>query len=108
MFPKGLGNLSAMVKQAMDMKGKMEELKERLAHESIEVTVGGGVVYVKMSGRFEVLSVKIDREIIDAEKSEELETMVMAAMNEGVRRIQEMIKGHMQQLAGGIEIPGLL
>ena len=110
MLPKGLGNLGQMgglMKQAMEMKGKIEELKESLGDEQVEATVGGGMVTVVMNGRFEVLSVKIDPDIIDKEDPEMLETMVQAAMNEGVHKTQQMLKDKMGDLTGGIDIPGL-
>ena len=110
MLPKGLGSLGQMgglMKQAMAMKGKIEELKESLGDEQVEAAVGGGMVAVVMNGRFEVLSVKIDPDIIDKEDPEMLETMVQAAMNEGVHKAQQMLKEKMGDLTGGIDIPGL-
>lgn len=107
MLPKGLGNLSNMVKQAMDVKNKMEELKDSLANEQVEATAGGGMVTIVMNGKFEVLSVKIDPEVIDKEDPEMLETLVRAAMNEGNRKVQELVKSKMSDIAGDVDIPGL-
>ncbi len=110
MLPKGLGGLgdmAGMMKQAMQMKSKMEELKEQLADATVEATAGGGMVTIVMNGKFEVLSVSIDPEVIDKEDSETLEALVQAAFNDGVQRAQEMIKSRMTELTGGIDIPGL-
>ena len=110
MFPKGLknlGNLGSMMKSAMELKGKMEELKEALAEERIEAASGGGMVEVVVNGKMELLSLKIDPEIIDKEDPETLETLVRAAINEGVRKAHERVKEKMTELAGGVDIPGL-
>ena len=110
MLPKGLGGLgdmAGMMKQAMQMKSQMEELKEQLGNETVEASAGGGMVTIVMTGKFEVVSVSIDPEVIDKEDSETLEALVQAAFNDGVERAQEMIKNKMTELTGGIDIPGL-
>jgi nucleoid-associated protein EbfC len=107
---KGLGDLSKMgnvVKQAMEMKEKMEQVKASLGNERIEASAGGGMVCVEMNGNMEVLSVKIDPEIADPEEIEMLETLVQAGMNEAVRKTREMVEEKMKEVAGGINIPGL-
>lgn len=110
MLPKGLGdlsNLGNMMKQAMALKGNMEQLKESLGAEQIEASAGGGMVSVVMSGKMEVLSVCIDPEVISADDPEMLETLVAAAFNEAMRKTQELVKSKMGELTGGIDIPGL-
>jgi len=107
---KGLGNLAnlqGILKQAMEVKGKMEELKEKLGDEQVEASAGGGMVNVVMTGKFEVVSLKIDPEIVDKDDPEMLETLIRAAVNEAIRNVQEMVKGKMQELTGGIDVPGL-
>mgnify|MGYP003656735331 CR=1 FL=1 len=107
---KGLGDLGkmgGMLKQAMEMKGRMEELKEQLADERIEADSGGGMVRIVMNGKMELLSIKIEPDIINAEEAEVLETLVQAAINEGTRKAQEMVKAKMSEMAGGLDIPGL-
>jgi DNA-binding YbaB/EbfC family protein len=96
-----------MVKQAMEMKTRMEELKERLGNETVEASAGGGMVKVVMSGKFDVLEVTIDREIVNPDDTEMLETLVRAGMNDAVQKVQELVKSKMGELAGGIDIPGL-
>jgi len=107
---KGLGDLGkmgGMLKQAMEMKGRMEALKEQLGDERVEGSAGGGLVQVVMSGKMELISMKIDPEIINPEETEMLETLVQAAVNDGVHKAQELVKGKMAEMAGGIDIPGL-
>ena len=102
------GNMAGMMKQAMQMKSKMEALKEELANEMVEASAGGGMVTIVMNGKLEVLSVSIDPEVIDKADPETLESLVQAAFNDGVQRTQQMIKAKMTELTGGIDIPGLL
>lgn len=107
MFPKGLGNLSQLLKQAMNAKEKIEELRQSLGNEVIEASAGGGMVTVTLNGRFEVLAIKVDPEIVNPDDTEMLETLLLAAMNEGVRKVQELVKAKMVEITGGLEIPGL-
>lgn len=110
MLPKGLGNLGnlgGMMKQAMEMKAKIEEMKEQLGALSAEATSGGGMVSVEMSGKFELLRVTIDPEIVNPEEIEMLETLVQAAVNESAHKIQELIQEKMREITGGLDIPGI-
>jgi nucleoid-associated protein EbfC len=107
---KGLGDLGkmgGMLKQAMEMKGRIEEIKESLAEEQIEASAGGGMVSVLINGKLEVLSVKIDPEVVNADDVEMLETLVQAAFNEASGKMREVVKEKMQEVAGGLDIPGL-
>jgi hypothetical protein len=83
-------------------------MKETLGDERIEASAGGGMVSVTMNGKFEVVAVKIDPEVINKDDAEMLETLVRAAANDAVRKVQELVKAKMTELApGGLEIPGL-
>lgn len=110
MFPKGLGNLSNLLKQAMDMKSKVEEMRESLGKEVVEASAGGGMVTVTMNGRFELLTLKVEREVINPDEAEMMETLILAAINEAVRKVQELVHGKMAEITGGlgIELPGLI
>ena len=102
-----IGKMGGMLKQAMELKSKMEEVKEQLANERVEASSGAGMVQVALTGKMEIVSIKIDPEIVNPEETEMLETMVQAAVNEGVRKAHEMVKEKMSEMAGGIDIPGL-
>ncbi len=102
-----LGNLQGILKQAMDVKSRIEEFKDSLGDERIEAASGGGMVKVVMTGRFELDSIKIDPEIISKEDPEMLETMIRAAINEGVRKTQDLVKAKMDEVTGGLNLPGL-
>ena len=108
---KGLGDLGKMggiLKQAMEMKGRIEELKENLGEMHVESSVGGDMVTIVMNGNMEVVSLKIDPALIDAEDPETLEGMVAAAVNASISKVQEMVKGKMTELTGGVDIPGIV
>lgn len=110
MFPKGfgnLGNIGGMFKQALELKGKMEQLKERLAEERIDASAGGGMVTVVMNGKMELLSLKVDPEVVRQDDHEMLETLLKAAVNEGVRKAHDLVRARMTELTGGIDIPGV-
>jgi nucleoid-associated protein EbfC len=107
-FPKGLGDMAGMMKQAMQMKSKMAEFKEQLAEEVVEATAGGGMVTVTVNGKMELLSVVIDPEVIDKDEPEMLATLVQAAVNEGIAKVQQLIKSKMSELTGGMDIPDLM
>ena len=107
---KGLGDLAKMggvLKQAKDMMANMEAMKEKLGEEQIEASAGGGMVTVLMSGKIEVLSVKIDPEIANTDDLEMLETLVRAAVNEASLKAKDMVKEKMAEMTGGLDIPGL-
>jgi nucleoid-associated protein EbfC len=107
---KGLGdlaNISSVLKQAVEMKGRIEELRGKLADEQVEASSGGGMVTVTVSGRMELLSLHIEPEVINREDPEMLETLVRAAVNEGLNKMKALVKEKMKEAAGGMDIPGL-
>jgi DNA-binding YbaB/EbfC family protein len=110
MLPKGIGQLGQMgnmLKQAMEMKGRIEELKDRLAEETVESSAAGGMVTMIFSGKFEVLEVTIDPSVISAEDPEMLQTLVQACINDGIQKVQQLMKDRMAEVTGGINIPGI-
>lgn len=100
-------DIGKLLKQAQQMQEKMAEMQERLAEKTIESSAGGGMVKLTMNGRHEVISLKIDPEVVDPADVEMLEDLVIAAVNEARSRIDEMIKAEMSSLTGGISMPGL-
>ncbi len=110
MFPKGLGglgNIGQLMKHALDLKANMERLKDELGNARVEASAGGGMVTVEMNGKMEVLSLHIDREIVNPDDPEMLETLVAAAVNEATRKAQDLVRDKMSELTGGLDIPGL-
>jgi DNA-binding YbaB/EbfC family protein len=101
---KGLGDL---MKQAQKMKERIAELQEELSNRTIEATAGGGMVKVVANGKQEIISIKIEPEVVKSGDVEMLEDLIIAGVNEAIRRVQEMAKEEMSKLTGGINIPGL-
>ena len=104
---KGFGNL---VKEAQKLQAQLEALKEEVARRKVEASAGGGMVVVEANGNQEILSIKIDREVITPDDPQMLEDLVLAAVNEALRKAREMVAGEMSKIAGGLgsKIPGLL
>lgn len=102
---KGLGD---MMKQAQKLQSKMMELQEELADKTVEATAGGGMVTVVINGRQEIISLTIDPEVVDRQEIEMLQDLIIAAVNEGIRRAQQIWAEEMKKLTGGMSIPGLI
>ncbi len=102
---KGLGNI---LKQAQQMHSKITQLQEEMAAKTVEASSGGGMVNVVMNGKQEVLSVRIDPEVVNKEDIEMLQDLLVAAMNEAIRKSQEMMAEEMKKITGGLSIPGVL
>jgi len=100
-------NMGKMLKQMQQVQQKMAEMQEELSRETIETTAGGGMVKVVMNGGHEIVSVKIDPEVVDPEDVEMLEELVAAAVNEARNQVDDMVRERMSSLTGGMNIPGL-
>ena len=96
-----------IMKQAQAMQAQMAKLQEEAAQKVVESSAGGGMVTVQVNGRQEFLSIKIDPEVLQSEDLDMLQDLVLAAVNEGVRKSQEMMAEGMKGLTGGMNIPGL-
>ncbi len=95
------------MQQVKDLQDKMAKMQEELAGRTIEASAGGGMVYVVVNGRQEVLSVKIEPQVVDPQDIEMLQDLIVAAVNDGLRKSQEMAAQEMASIAGGLNIPGL-
>ncbi len=95
------------MKQAKKMQERMARLQEELETKTVDASSGGGMVSVVVNGKFEIISLKIEKDVVSAEDVEMLQDLVMAAVNEGVRKAQEMATAEMSKITGGLNIPGL-
>ena len=100
-------DMSKFLKQAQQVQQKIARMQEELSDKIIETSAGGGMGKVVMNGSHEVVSVTIDPEVVNPEDVEMLEELVVAALNEARRKIDDMIKDQMGSLTGGISLPGL-
>jgi DNA-binding YbaB/EbfC family protein len=101
---KGMGN---MMKQAQKLQSKIFKLQEELADKTVETTVGGGMVKAVANGKQELLSIKIDPEVVDPSDVQMLEDLITAAVNDVLKKSQEMVSQEMTKLTGGFNIPGI-
>ena len=102
---KGMGKL---LKEAQKMQAKMARVQEELASKTVEATAGGGMVKVEMNGAQELLSIKIEKEVVNPDDIEMLETLIQAAVNEAARKSREMMQEEISKITGGLSIPGLI
>jgi DNA-binding YbaB/EbfC family protein len=96
-----------MMKQAQQLQRRMTELQEELESATVEATSGGGVVSVVATGKMTLESIQIDPDVVSPEDVEMLQDLVLAAVNEGLSKAQEMVSSRMGALTGGLNIPGL-
>jgi DNA-binding YbaB/EbfC family protein len=99
--------MQKMLKQVQRMQADMAKAQEELKNKTVEATAGGGVVSVVANGSQEIVSITIKPEAVDPDDVEMLEDLVMAAVNEALRKAQELAAQEMQKLTGGLNIPGL-
>jgi DNA-binding YbaB/EbfC family protein len=101
-------NIGEMMKQAKRLQEKMGNLQKELETRTVETSAGGGMVAVVVNGKFELQSLKIDREVVNPDDLDMLQDLIVAAVNEGIRKAQEMASTEMAKLTGGLKIPGLM
>lgn len=96
-----------MLKQVQKMQAEMAKTQEELKQKTVEVTAGGGVITVIANGSLEITDIKIQPDAVDPEDVDMLEDLVLAAVNEALRKAQDMAAQEMQKLTGGLNIPGM-
>jgi DNA-binding YbaB/EbfC family protein len=102
-FPGGMpGNMNNLMKQAQRMQRQMEEAQKAVEEMEVTATAGGGAVEVTVSGKHEVLKVKLSPEVVDPDDIEMLEDLIMAATNEAFRKIEEQSQQSMAKISGGL------
>jgi DNA-binding YbaB/EbfC family protein len=100
----GLGNI---VKQAQELQERLSKVQEEAGARTVNASSGGGMVSVTVNGRLEVVSLKIEPQVLQSGDAEMLQDLVTAAVNEGIRAAQKMMADEMSKLTGGLKIPGL-
>jgi len=100
-------DLSGMMKQAQKLQAKMMAMQEELGNRTVSAQAGGGMVEAVVNGRQELLSLRIDPEVVAPDDVEMLQDLILAAINEALNRAREMMGAEMAKLTGGMQIPGL-
>lgn len=102
---KGMGN---MMKQAQKLQSRMASLQEEMAEKVVEATAGGGMIKVTANGRQQILSIQIEKEVVNPDDVEMLQDLILAAVNDALAKSNEMVSAEMSKLTGGLKIPGLM
>jgi DNA-binding YbaB/EbfC family protein len=102
---KGMGN---MMKEAQKLQARMLKMQEELAEKTVESAIGGGMIKVVANGRNQVVSIRIEKEVVNPEDVEMLQDLILAAVNDALTKSQEMVATQMGKLTGGLNIPGLI
>ena len=99
--------MNSVIKQAQKMQEEMERVQSELETKTVEASAGGGMVEVSANGKKEILSIKIKPDVVDPDDIETLEDLVMVAVNDAIKKADEMMTEGMSAVTGGINIPGL-
>lgn len=104
MSKKMLGDI---MREAQKLQAEMQKMQEEAKEKTVEASAGGGMVTVTANGAGEVISIKIERDVVNPDDVEMLQDLILAAANEALRRAHEMVNEEMSKLTGGLQIPGL-
>jgi hypothetical protein len=99
--------MGSLLKQAQKIQAEIARVQEELSRKTVEASSGGGMVTAVANGKQEIISVKIDPEVVKLNDMEMLQDLVLAAVNEALKKAQEMISEEMRKITGGLNIPGL-
>jgi DNA-binding YbaB/EbfC family protein len=102
---KGMQNMGNLLKQAQQFQAKLAKLQEELANKTVEASSGGGMVTVIANGRQEIVSIKIDPEVIDPGDKDMLQDLILAAVNDALSRAKSMMNEEMGKLTQGLNLP---
>ncbi|HOP46253.1 MAG TPA: YbaB/EbfC family nucleoid-associated protein [Desulfobacteraceae bacterium] len=104
---KGIPNMGQLMKQAQQFQNKIAKLQDELGEQTVEASAGGGMVSAMVNGRQELLSITIDREVIDPEDVEMLQDLIIAAVNDALSKAKNMVNDEMAKVTKGLNIPGM-
>ena len=111
-MPKGFqgmpgGGMGNIMKQAQKMQKKMAEMQESLSEKTLEVSSGGGAVKVTVNGEKKIIDLIISQDVIDPEETEMLQDLIISAVNEAMRQMEDAVNSEMNKITGGLNMPGL-
>ena len=103
----GAGGFGNLVKQAQQMQLRIQKLQAEMADKTAEGTAGGGMITVVANGKQEIVSVKINKEVVNPNDVEMLQDLVHEATNQALKKASEMVSEAMKSVTGGLNIPGI-
>lgn len=98
-------NIHKMMKQAQEAQNKIAEMQAKLEEEETEGSSGGGMIVVRMNGKYALRKISIDKSLIDPNEKEMLEDLIVAAFNDAKNKVESSAADHMQRIAGGLGLP---
>ena len=101
------GNLGGMMKQAQALQDQLAKLKDEVASKTVQASAGGGMVEATVNGAQEIISIRIDPEVMKDQDVDMLQDLVLSATNEALRKSRELMADELKGLTGGMQIPGL-
>ena len=106
-MPGGGMNMQQMMKQAQKMQRQMEEMQADMANKSLEVSAGGGAIKVTINGEKQITDLVISPDVVDPEDVEMLQDLVISAVNEAIRQMDEAANAQVSKITGGMNLPGV-
>ena len=113
-MPKGFGggmpggmNMNSLMKQAQKMQKQMAQMQDELSEKKLEVSSGGGAVKITINGEKQIMDLKISPDVVDPDDVEMLQDLIMSAVNEAIRQMDEAVNSQMSQITGGMSLPGM-
>jgi DNA-binding YbaB/EbfC family protein len=100
-------NIQEMMRQAQKMKAKMEKVQDEVRKRTFEGSAGGGMVVVTANGKNEIVSVKLEKDVVNPEDLDMLQDLIVAATNQAISRATEVMTEEMSKVTGGMGIPGV-
>lgn len=108
MFKGGnMGNMQGMMKKVQKMQADMAKLQEDLKSRVLETTAGGGVIKIEVNGNKEIVNLKIDQSAVDPDDVEMLEDLILTAVNDAMKQVDEVAEKEMAKITGGMKMPGM-
>ncbi|MGH7818977.1 MAG: YbaB/EbfC family nucleoid-associated protein [Candidatus Binatia bacterium] len=104
--PEGLGGMGDLLRHAQELQSKLARLQEEAEQKTVESSAGGGMVTAVVNGKLQVVSIRIDPSVIESGDRDMIQDLVVAAVNEGIRKAQQLIAEEMSRATGGLRIPG--
>lgn len=105
-MPSGM-NMNNLMKQAQKMQKQMAQMQEELAQKTLEVSAGGGAIKVTVNGEKQIVDLTISPDVVDPDDVEMLQDLVISAVNEAFRQMEEMVNAQMSKITGGMNMPGM-
>ena len=105
---KGIGGMANLLKQAQEMQAQISKIQEELAQKTVAGSAGGGMVQVTVNGHLNLTAITIDPAVVNVNEREMLEDLILAAVNDGMRKARDMVSTEMSKVTGGFKVPGLM